>query len=226
MIENIRKLQKSVEELQSSLRKIKSKQVYQTKIKQQAKDIVDVYFRNVRGAIPKSINDKSFVNDLDSKMQNLLDVTHKQTTVTIYKNTAAKLKKNLLEAEKLVLLSNSTSVKKAQADTTDKKIIDTLKKLVPSAALSYEQALSDLQFPQRLSWRGPATDFREALRECLDHLAPDKDIMALPGFKLEQNTKGPTMKQKTMYILGKRNLSKTAIKTTQGAVDTDRKSVM
>ncbi len=220
MVENIRELQKSVEDLQNSLRKVKSKQVYQEKIKQQAKDIVDAYFRNVRGAVSKSTDAKSFVTDLDSKMQNLLDATHKQTTVTIYKNTTAKLKKGLLEAEKSALLSSGASVDKAQVDPIDKKIIDTLKKLIPSAALSYEQALSDLQITQRLSWRGPATDFREALRECLDHLAPDKDIEAVPGFKLEQGANGPTMKQKTIYILGKRDLSKATIRTTQDAMDT------
>lgn len=220
MIENIRDLQSSVGELQNSLRKIKSKQIYQTKIKQQAKDIVDTYFRSVRGIIPKSENNALFVDELDGKMQNLLDATHKQTTVTIYKNITAGLKNGLLEAEKLTLLLSSASVEKAPADSLDKKIIDTLKKLIPSAALSYEQALSDLQMSQRLSWRGPATDFREALRECLDHLAPDKDIIAVPGFKFEQGTNGPTMKQKTIYILDKRNLSKATIRTSQDAVDT------
>lgn len=225
MIKNIRELQKSIEELQAALRKIRSKQVYQPKIKGKAKDIVDIYFRNIRGAAAKCINDGSFISGLDSEMQNLLDATHKQTTVTSYKNTTAKLKKSLLGAEKLVLLSSSIPAEKDYIEPIDKKIIGTLKKLNPSAALSYEQAVNDLQAPQRLSWRGPATDFREALRECLDYLAPDKDVTEMPGFKLEQDAKGPTMKQKTTYILGKRNLPKATIKTNQGAVDTVEQTI-
>jgi hypothetical protein len=59
-----------------------------------------------------------------------------------------------------------------------------------------------------MSWRGPATDFRESLRETLDHLAPDSAVKAEPGFKLEQNTSGPTMKQKVRFILKKRGVSK------------------
>lgn len=51
--------------------------------------------------------------------------------------------------------------------------------------MAYQQALLDLATPDRLSWRGPATDLREALRETLDVLAPDDEAKAMPGFKLE-----------------------------------------
>ena len=57
-------------------------------------------------------------------------------------------------------------------------IIGTLTSLLPSSARSYEQAIRDLQSADRLSWRGPATDLRESLRETLDHLAPDADVAA------------------------------------------------
>ena len=75
-----------------------------------------------------------------------------------------------------------------------------------------------MQVPQRLSWRGPATDFREALRECLDHLAPNKEVESNPGFKLETNQEHATMKQKTQYIMKKRELSKAAIKTAKDSI--------
>src|SRR6202011_3268720 len=56
--------------------------------------------------------------------------------------------------------------------TEDEKIIKTLEGLVPPAALSYRQAIADLSDDNRVSFRGPALELREALRETLDHLAP------------------------------------------------------
>jgi hypothetical protein len=96
-------------------------------------------------------------------------------------------------------------------------MITTLKALLPSAALSYEQALLDLSQEQRLSWRGPAADLREALRETLDHLAPDEEVVSAPGYKQEPGTHGPTMKQKVRFILRSRGLSKAVSATTEDA---------
>ena len=77
----------------------------------------------------------------------------------------------------------------------------------------------DLAASERLSWRGPATDFREALRETLDHLAPDNEVKMQPGYKQEPNTNGPTMKQKVRYVLKQRNESKVAVETSEGAAN-------
>ena len=53
------------------------------------------------------------------------------------------------------------------------QIIETLQSLVPTAALSYQQAIRDLADSTRVSYRGPAAELREVLREVCDHLAPD-----------------------------------------------------
>ena len=80
--------------------------------------------------------------------------------------------------------------------------------LVPSAALSYKQALADLNDEKRISFRGPALELREALREALDALAPDEDVVKSDGFKFEEGKKQPTTKQKVRFILRARGLSK------------------
>jgi Predicted pPIWI-associating nuclease len=92
----------------------------------------------------------------------------------------------------------------------DARIIETLEGLVPPAALSYRQAIIDLADENRLSFRGPALELREALRETLDHLAPDKDVTAVEGYKPEEGRSGPTMRQKVRFILGSRGQSKSA----------------
>ena len=89
------------------------------------------------------------------------------------------------------------------------KLLRAIELLVPSAGISYSQALFDLRDDKRVSFRGPALELREMLREILDHMAPDKDVVANPGFKLESGRAGPTMKQKVRHILRKRGDGKT-----------------
>jgi hypothetical protein len=81
--------------------------------------------------------------------------------------------------------------------------------MVATAAMSYRQALTDLADDKRVSFRGPALELREALREVLDHMATDKDVMSASGYKPEKDPYGkdrttPTMKQKVRFILKQR----------------------
>ncbi|MEO7725569.1 MAG: hypothetical protein ABIU29_12950 [Chthoniobacterales bacterium] len=61
-------------------------------------------------------------------------------------------------------------------------------------------------------------ELREALRELLDHQAPDPDVEAQAGFKFEKDQKQPTMKQKVRFILRARGLPATAVEAPEGAV--------
>jgi Predicted pPIWI-associating nuclease len=63
-----------------------------------------------------------------------------------------------------------------------------------------------------LSYRGVAHELREVLREVLHQLAPDGDVLAEPGFKLEKDQTRPTHRQKALYVLRKRKLSPEAVR--------------
>lgn len=104
-------------------------------------------------------------------------------------------------------------------EAVDGQIISALDSFLPSAALSYRQASIDLAGGSRLSWRGPATDLREALRETLDHLAPDDEVESQAAYRRDPDTKGPTMKQKVRYLLSKRNLPRSATETSEKAAE-------
>jgi hypothetical protein len=86
----------------------------------------------------------------------------------------------------------------------DDDIIKRLDALVPSAALSYKQAILDLGDDSRVSFRGPALELREALREIVDHLAPDNEVTAAPEYEQEKGRTGPTTKQKVRFIMKKK----------------------
>lgn len=127
--------------------------------------------------------------------------------------------KKLLVALEGEVMSAQTSKSTGRKTDTDEMIIETLRELCPTAASAYSQAMTDLASSDRESWRGPATDMREALRETLDKLAPDDEVTAMPGFRLEKDARGPTMKQKTRYILKKREMSSGAMAAPEKAVE-------
>lgn len=117
---------------------------------------------------------------------------------------------------KLLPPLNSVKTEAVAHTEEDEQIIDKLDALVPSAALSYKQAILDLRDDSRVSFRGPALELREALREILDHLAPDIEVTAAPGYVLEKDRPGPTMKQKVRFVMkkkGKRSSSEAAEQT-------------
>lgn len=129
-----------------------------------------------------------------------------------------KAARKLLIAVEGQTLGGPGKAKQAPTAPADELIIVSLNDLCPSASLAYQQALIDLSGGDRLSWRGPATDLREALRETLDVLAPDADVMAAAGFKLEAEAKRPTMKQKVRYVLKNRGVPSGAMETPESAV--------
>lgn len=103
------------------------------------------------------------------------------------------------------------------------QMIETLGDLIPTAARSYQQAIKDLTDADRLSFRGTASELREALREALrevlDHLAPDDAVMKVRGFQLEAKRTTPTMKQKVRFILRARKEASRATETAETAAE-------
>ncbi|HKZ03699.1 MAG TPA: hypothetical protein VJ180_15760, partial [Pyrinomonadaceae bacterium] len=108
------------------------------------------------------------------------------------------------DIEKLLPPASSVKIETVAHNDEDDEIIRKLDVLVPSAALSYKQAILDLKDDNRVSFRGPALELREALREILDHLAPDSEVTTAHGYAQEKDRTGPPMKQKVRFIMKKK----------------------
>jgi hypothetical protein len=140
------------------------------------------------------------------------------------KPSRAKVVDQLNKAKQLLVKLEGAALTSAAAKSagrrtaTDQFIIETLREVCPTAAAAYSQALEDLGADKRESWRGPATDLREALRETVDVLAPDEEVAKEPGFKLEKDAHRPTMKQKVRFILKKRGTPHGAMAAPESAV--------
>jgi hypothetical protein len=122
------------------------------------------------------------------------------------------------EREKRIGKSARKSTVGALLNAQEATIVKTIEQIVPLAGLSYRQACLDLAARDRISYRGTANELREALRELLDHLAPDAEVDSQPGFKCEEGQKKPTMKQKVRFILRARGLSATATEVPENAI--------
>jgi len=227
MLQSVRDLQVLVNQLDREVKRIRTKQIYQESVRESARYVVDMYFRTTRPDLKRISINEELLLPVDEVVHSLLEATHHRSTVGTYKDSIKSVHVSLLELEKLALIHTgaSSAGTAPQMDLVDRAIVGTLQKLLPSAASSYEQAIRDLSGSTRLSWRGPATDLREALRETLDHLASDTNVTAQPGFKLEANTSGPTMKQKVRYILRQRGMSKGAMDTPESAVEAVEQAV-
>lgn len=202
---------------QSELTKSSAVNVNAVHLRDHARELVQHYFRRVRPELDSLRIDCTI---LDAQMQRLLQLANGRNAKSSYQSVLRALAKRRadLDAEReqrvgAVEYGSSATL----TSGVEQAIAETLERLVPSAALSYRQAISDLSDATRLSYRGPAADLRECLRETLDTLAPDKDVTNAPGFKPEKDAKGPTMKQKVRFILKSRGQGETARSTPEAS---------
>lgn len=203
-----------LESLAKTLRGSTSKQIFSASLKSRLRDLATQYFSEVQGI---AVDDDGASSELDGIFEEIHGASRKNASTKRCVELLKSAKKALI-AHETHSLSRRISPKANGTTPADALIVSSLNEICPSASLAYQQALSDFAQHERLSWRGPATDLREALRETLDVLAPDAEVVASPGFKLEQDAKHPTMKQKVRYVLKRRGVASGAMATPETAV--------
>jgi len=214
-----------LEKHRKALNQVNTPQLNSTETRNTLRLLVEEYFNVVRPQIAGNSERADNIDVVDSAMQNLLELCHKRGGINKYKDLLSKIKRGLITLDTHLVSASTSEIQQSTRDPVDSKIIVTLRALLPTAALSYDQALIDLENDARISWRGPATDLREALRETLDHLAPDKDVEEMSGYKPVAGAHHPTMKQKVRFILKNRGLSKSLSEPAQHATDSIDESV-
>lgn len=208
---------KRIEAIKRKLNKITSPQLHSDKLRSEIRSIVEDYFKIIRPVIilDSEVNDD--IATADEHLQKLLELCHKKGSVKTYNKLLSIIRDSIITVDSRLISADKKTTKPLNQNIIDVQIIDTLERVLPSASLSYKQAIDDLKLDSRSSWRGPATDLREALRETLDHLAPDNDVKSMAGYTQNKDTNGPTMKQKVRFILTKRGISKTQSEPAENA---------
>jgi hypothetical protein len=177
-------------------------------LRDETKRLAQMYFRVVWQSLRQFQLDE-FIEPLSVAFEALLMLSEGRNAASSYKKHVNAIRKIIPRVTSQLEVQGGLVDPAVSSSETDQKILQTLADLVPSAAQSYQQALLDLADPRRLSFRGPAHELRESLREVLDHLAPDEEVMKAPGFKQEKDRSKPTMKQKVRFILKARDQNPT-----------------
>lgn len=194
-----------------------------TDLREGLRACVQIYFRSARPeALAIGVPEELF-GKLDDLMQEALHILSGRPRVTACNSLFEAVDPLLVDVEIAIEKSIGQRAKARQSGFLETgletAIIATLQQMLPRAAASYSQALSDLSGPARTSYRGTALELRETVRDVLDHLAPDEEVMASPGFHLESDRNRPTMKQKARFILKARHAPSGAMSAPLEAID-------
>jgi hypothetical protein len=215
----------AVAKLQGDISKSQAVNVNSSSLRQRAKEVAQSYFRQTRPELQALSVDTDFVSQLDEMMQALLRLSNGKNSKHVYLNLLKPISRintdvgTAIEFRHSERAYRSLSSKSNALSDLELSIYNTLLKLIPTAALSYNQAITDIADKNRASYRGTANELREALRETLDHLAPDDVVTSQPNFKFEKDKTTPTMKQKVRFILKARGLAGNAMKPPEEAVE-------
>jgi predicted RNA binding protein with dsRBD fold (UPF0201 family) len=214
-------LWQDIEALSSVLSRYKAQNVNAAATRQQARYVVQSYFQGVRDALQRLGVSDSNLKAFDAEMQRLIGLSTGLNSRVSYQKTlrALKARRKKIETGLEFLIGVAVPPKNAFAlGQIEIAILKTLQSMIPRAAASYEQVLVDLQEGGKKSYRGTAAELRESVREVLDYLAPDAEVMKAPNFRLEPELKGPTMKQKVRFILRARQVVDAARETAENSV--------
>jgi hypothetical protein len=193
-------------QLASRLDRVSSVNVNASDLRTEAGQLAQRYLSLARPLLLEvGLGDQVLV--LDDAFSNLIHLSEGRNSLSSYKKQLKIIRKTLPSVTtSLAMNAGSSAAGRKELAGDELKLLKTLGDMIPTAAISYRQALTDLQDDKRLSFRGPALELREALREVLDHMAPDKEVMSATGYKPEKDQSGkdrstPTMKQKVRFIL-------------------------
>jgi len=211
-------ISEQVTRLSAAIDGVRKKSVPPSIVQPLATAIARSYFETVRPELVAVAERAPLVDDIDFVLQALLRMANGSREKEAYGGQIAELTPYLLEAN--VALMKARGNRRLVLSPVERGIHDTLTRMLPACAASYEQALRDLSQGDRISWRGTATELREVLREVMDHLAPDDKVLASPGFQLEDQQSKPTQRQKVRFILRARRSSSAAVAVAEGSLAT------
>jgi len=206
---------------QSRLRGRTTVNVNDRETKEAALALASSYFNTHRPRLAVVVGEPT-LRGHDERWQELVRLAHGNNQRKSYQRTVrilfAELKGASVHA--LARAAERSDAGRGPSDLTpaELRLLDTLQAILPTAAASYRQAILDLCRQERLSYRGTASELREALRETLDHLAPDSEVAKQPGFKPDADQSRPSMKQKVRFVLVSRGRSKTQAAITERSV--------
>jgi len=206
-----------LDRLKKEVRSTKTEQIFSKEVQGLLHTVASTYFARTKPDLVAFGGASVDFTEADDAFRQLLVASRRNGSKAKCLRTLAVARSALLKVEQSLVARDIEG--RPQTSDADMRILESLADVCPASAASYQQALSDLSEHQRASWRGTATELRESLRELLDTLAPDAEVQAVQGFKLEPDAKRPTMKQKARFILRNRGRASGQLEVPETAID-------
>lgn len=195
----LERLSRTANKLASVVKGIRSKLVQPEPVATLVRSMAGTYFGSIQPDLVNVQHRAGLSDEIEWVISALLQLTSEPREKSAYLGQINELHPYLREA--MIDVMKAQGGRRLVLSETERGILTTLERMLPRTAESYEQVLQDFATGKRVSWRGTGSELREVLREVMDHLASDADVMAVPNFKLEGDLKRPTQKQKVRYIL-------------------------
>jgi hypothetical protein len=203
--------------LEAAIKSCRKKIVPTEIVQPTARAVARAYFQDVRPELSVVQSRIGMVDEIDFVVQSVLALSNSPQPKRSYTRHFKELRTILSEAA--VDLMKSRGERRLILSAVEGAILETLGKMLPPTGAAYEQALRDLQLGDRVSWRGPANEFREILREVIDYLAPDQSVIQAQGYQPEDGRGTPTQRQKVRFILRVRKSGSTAVDVAEKSLE-------
>jgi hypothetical protein len=213
-------LHERIDRLWTAVRGVNAVAVNSASLKAEVKDAVQYYFRSARPWVISVGMKETDLQNIDGAFQDINALALGNNRRKSYLNSLKTCRTEIaaIGMQRHMLIGRSTITPAARITLPQQKVIETLSAMLPSASRSFAQVLNDLADPSRVSFRGPAAELREILRELIDHLAPDSVVVSATGFQFEKGRNSPTVRQKVRFIMKSRGKSSNASATAEDAL--------
>jgi hypothetical protein len=184
--------------------------------------VVGAWFREYQPYFAQTVGaEDPQIASMDEIMQGLLQISSdgsaRRTVVRLVSRAARNFRDNLL-----VRISRAywSSAPQRSPAGLDEEAARRLRNLDSKVADGYEQAVLDIEDPERQSYRGAAAELREVLTHVLHILAPTAEVEAMDWYKEARKSRSitepkPTRAERTKFILRKQVQGSTATESAE-----------
>ncbi|QPF91756.1 hypothetical protein [Bradyrhizobium commune] len=201
----------------------KSVNINSTSLRDEVKSVARRYMQEARSFVARD-GFQDELKYLDDHFTKLYELAEGHNAANSYKWRINSVKKALPKITSRLEMTVATAADGPAESAIEAQITETLRGLLPTAALSYQQAIRDLSDSSRVSYRGPAAELREVLRSVVDRQAPPDVVRKSDGYKPEKDEHGrdrpkPTMKQQVRFILRARGQATSTSELPEKAIE-------
>ncbi len=167
----------------------------------QVRAVVTTWFETLRPGLAAQGIAGANLRRVDEPLRSCMELT---TNRSLRRRYRALLRSATRKFKQSVIVEAATKTDELGMDPAAAQVAEKLARVASALSASYQQVHRDLRDSGRLSYRGTANELREALRELLDRLAPEDEVVKQRWFNVATSSGRPTHQQRARFVLEQR----------------------